>query len=234
MQKLTDHVYGILKFGALMNAYVIDNNGALTIVDTGYSAAFAADIEHCIQSMGKSLNDVQQIFITHCHVDHIGGLAALQQKINVPTYAHRLDAAVMRGDSAQTFARPQDLPLPLRLILPFMPAALDVVRVDVALNGDETLEAILPGAKVIHLPGHSFGQAGLWLENEKTLLAGDAMMHYPWGLRMPFRMVSPDWNAAKASIRKIADMNVQNLGVGHGKPLLGNAAQPIGAFARRL
>lgn len=234
MQKLTDHVYGVLKFGAYMNAYVVDNHGALTIVDTGLSDSFAADIEKGIQSIGRTLRDVRQIFITHCHFDHVGGLAALQRKINVPTLAHRLDAPVIRGEQPPVFAKREDLSFASRWMLPFLRVPDMPSRVEIDLNDEEALGEILPGAKAMHLPGHSYGQVGLWLESEKTLLCGDAMMHFPWGVRMPLRAPSPDWNAVKDSIKKIAAMNVDNLFFGHGKPIVGGAAARVRELARRL
>src|SRR5262249_6322556 len=159
-----------------------------------------------------------------------GGLFALQQKSNATTYAHRLDAIVIRGEQAYTYANPAELGFLNRLMLRAMASQQYVnppCRVDVELRGDDALDQILPGARCIHLPGHSFGQVGLWLPDEKTLLGGDVMFRFPWGLGMPLRPPSSDWAQAKASIKKVAQMGVTNLGIGHGAPLLGDADEKI-------
>ncbi|GCE15583.1 hypothetical protein KTT_54420 [Tengunoibacter tsumagoiensis] len=44
---------------------------------------------------------------------------------------------------------------------------------------------------------------------------------------------TPDLDQAKRSIHKVAEMNVTTLCLGHGKPLVGNAAVAIRAFAHR-
>lgn len=234
MKKLTDHVYGLLTMGNFMNTCVIDNNGSLTVVDTMMNAGFVDRLVAGLQQIGKTLDDVQHIFITHCHYDHVGGLAALQAQCNARTLAHRLDAPIIRGEQPVIYADPSDLGFFSRQLRKTLSNTADPARVDVELNGDETLDAILPDAKVIHLPGHTYGQIGLYLPEEGTLIGGDVMMRLPWGLSIPFRVATPEIQTARESIKKVAQMDLNNLILGHGTPLMGNAAATIKPFAARL
>lgn len=234
MPRLTQHVYGILTQFNYMNAYLIQNDDKLTLVDTGLGRSFVMAIEKELAAMGKTWGDIQHIVLTHCHYDHISNLAEIQQKTNATTYAHRLDAPVIRGEQAVQFADPATLNFFDRLIHRNLSVVANTGRVDVMVTDGDVLDQILPGTQVIHLPGHTYGQIGLWLPEEKTLIGGDVMIRLPWGLSVPIKAASPDWNAVKESIKKTADMNVQNIFLGHGKPLIGNAAAKIEKLATRL
>lgn len=231
MKQITPHIRGILTQGSFLNAYLIDNEGSLTLVDVGIGG-FEKTVIKELATIGKTPSDLARIVITHAHPDHIGGLPALQRLTNATTYAHRLDAAIIRGERGWGFAAPQELNWVNRQMLGIMKNQKPIIaRVDREVTDGDTLDEILPGAIVVHLPGHSMGQMGLYLPSEKALIGGDVLMRFPWGLGMPLRAVSPDWNAVKDSIRKVADIPVEVLMLGHGRPILTNAQAQVAAFA---
>ena len=99
MKKLTENVYGILtKFGYL-NQYVIVNDGFVTVVDMLLGSSDVDNLERELQTQGWSLDNVKHVLITHAHPDHIGGLPEFQRRSNATTYAHRIDAMVIRGEA---------------------------------------------------------------------------------------------------------------------------------------
>lgn len=234
MRQLTPRVYGILKYGSLLNAYLIRNGPALTLVDTGV-AGFVDEIHIALKALGAGWSDVKHIVLTHAHIDHAGDLASVQRLTHAPTLAHRLDAPIARGTEPVVQPPAGSLSLPVRLMSlagsgPFAPA-----RIDRELNGGETLDDIAPGAQIIALPGHTHGQIGVWLPDEGTLIGGDVMANLPLqGLGLPFRAFTVDWSLAKQTIKQVAQMDVQNLMIGHGAPLIGDAAAKIRALAARL
>jgi len=235
MRQLTPHVYGILKYGSLLNAYLIRNGSDLTLVDTGV-AGFTSSIEKALTALGANWEDIKTIFLTHAHMDHLGDLPNVQKKTNATTLAHRLDAAVTRGQQPVPKPDLNTLPFLSRMILKTMPEqTFPPARVDRELNGDETLDEIAPGAKAIALPGHSYGHMGLWLPDESTLIAGDMVFNYPLGgIRMPLRPFTVDWEQTRKTIKQAAQMDIKNLMIGHGGPLLGDASEKLRAFAATL
>jgi glyoxylase-like metal-dependent hydrolase (beta-lactamase superfamily II) len=106
--------------------------------------------------------------------------------------------------------------------------------VDVEVTAGQWLPDLYPQAQVIHLPGHSVGQCGLWLPRERLLFGGDVLLHYPWGLGLPLRLFSHDWAAAQAALGVVAHLEVHHLLVGHGRPLLGQAGQVVHKLWRSL
>ncbi len=234
MQKITDNLYGIFTRGGFINYYVIANGDTLTVVDIGTSVAEVDRLERELSEYGWKIDNVRYALITHAHYDHVGGLAELQRRANVHTCAHRLEAPVIRGEQAAVYANPDELGFFNRLLLNITPrSSATPARVDRELADGDTLDDMLPGLLAVHLPGHTYGNMGYWLPEERAFIAGDTVMHF-LGLRMPFRMASPDWDEAKRSVKKLAEMDVDILCMTHGKPFIGGAAAQIRALADKL
>ena len=75
------------------------------------------------------------------------------------------------------------------------------------------------------LPGHTLGQVGLFREG--VLLAGDALR----GRGLPPRFINEDHALARRTVRKILELGVKRVYLGHGGPLSG---EEVAAIARRL
>jgi len=235
MKQLTNNLYGILTMGGFMNSYLLDTGNGLVVIDTGISPKHIALLEKGLSEHGWSVADIKHILITHCHYDHIGGLSTLQAKTDAPTYAHPADSPIIRGQQPPAFPNPDELGRINRFALNGMKnRTFPSGRVDMEINDGQILGDILPNLTVIHLPGHSYGQIGFWLPEEKLLIGGDVMIHTPLGMFMPTRAASPDWAEAQRSIKRVADMQVNAICVGHGRPLMQNAHIKIAKLAQRL
>lgn len=204
------------------NAFLLVE-GRLTLIDTGMKGS-SRRLLRFLRRMGRSPEEIGLILLTHYHVDHAGGLAEVQRLTRAPTLAHRSDAPYIRH------GLPQPLPVRglLRLLLrPLQPLMRNPpARVDRELEGGEELE-VGGGLKVIHTPGHTPGSLSFYLPEKKLVLAGDTLQNRRGRLGLASRIYSVNWEQARASAEEIAGLDFENLGAGHGPPLVGNAARRL-------
>ncbi len=216
------------------NAFCIETANGLVLIDTGLKNNLKT-IAKQLQKNGLELSMIKIILITHAHPDHIGSLAELANATNAEIRAHKIEAKIMRGEELIQNAKPDSLSLLDRSIQALAPNVkrLDL-RVDRELEDSVILDGILDGFEVVHLPGHTMGQIGFWHPDSKSLIGGDVMMNIANRLTMPLRAFSTDWEKAKESVAKVANMKPNNLYLGHGSPILGNAEQPLKRLVDRV
>ncbi|HTR88681.1 MAG TPA: MBL fold metallo-hydrolase, partial [Solirubrobacteraceae bacterium] len=93
---------------------------------------------------------------------------------------------------------------------------------DTVKEGDE-----LAGFKVIDLPGHAPGLIGLWRESDRLALVSDCFYTIDmWGRNCPPKVPVDTYNydtqQARASIRKLAEMEPAAAWPGHAKAVTGD------------
>ena len=67
-----------LASGSKGNCYLVSHNRALVLLDVGISYS---TLEIKLRDLGESVSQVNAIFLTHCHYDHIKGLEVLLKKM---------------------------------------------------------------------------------------------------------------------------------------------------------
>jgi glyoxylase-like metal-dependent hydrolase (beta-lactamase superfamily II) len=101
----------------------------------------------------------------------------------------------------------------------------------------------LPAWRIVHTPGHTSGHVSLFREEDRCLIAGDAvitmnqenaakLMSHVREFRRPPVYFTQDWESARDSVRKLADLQPSVVASGHGLPIFGeNTAQQLREFA---
>lgn len=72
------------------NAYIVGEGGDALIVDPGSDAGGIADI------LGTKGLAPKAIICTHAHFDHVGAVAPLMARYDIPFYLHRADEALLK------------------------------------------------------------------------------------------------------------------------------------------
>lgn len=221
-------LYQIRTLGS--RAYLVDDND-ITLVDTGGPGSGIV-ILRAIEELGRSPEDVKQIVITHCHIDHIGALPEIQQWLPARTAVHFAEAPEIQSD--EPLRSPFVHPLLARICEPYLlrvdPGA---ARVDLLLRDGDELPG-LGGIRVVHAPGHTPGSISLHFPDRGALIVGDAMQYKFGRLMLPNRAFTQDMTAAAESVRKLSQLEFDTLCFSHFRPILRSADEKLRAFARTL
>jgi glyoxylase-like metal-dependent hydrolase (beta-lactamase superfamily II) len=221
--------------GGLVNSYLIEEAGEVTIVDAGVPG-YWRDLPGELAAMGRTIDDVRALVLTHGHSDHIGFAERLRRERHVPVEVHEDDAALARGEvpnPAKGLGPTRLRPL-LRFILwSAWRGGLRIPRIaEVATFGDgATLD--VPGApRVILVPGHTPGSAALHVPALGALFVGDALATESvttgdLGPRIaPF---TADAAEALASLDRLAGLDASLVLPGHGQAWSGGVDGAIRA-----
>jgi len=203
----------------------------LTLVDTGMPGSEEAILDY-IECLGRDAGDLARILITHHHLDHVGSLAALKARTPAQAVAHPGDAPFVSGEQSAPLPNSAGLRLLFRLMAPFMPAA-EPAAVDATLQDGDHI-ALLNGAIVVHVPGHTPGSIALHFPTERLLICGDVIDNRRGRLGPPPRAFTADTDQAIASLRRLADLDFDVLCPGHGAPLTGGAGEQVRAMVQEL
>ena len=216
-----------------INAYLLEEAGAVTVIDAGVPGLWG-DLLAEFGAMGRALDDVRAILLTHGHLDHIGYAERLRRATSAAARVHELDVLLARGKVPNP-SKGID-PFHWRPMLGFLAYAarrrygLGPHLGEVVAFGDgATLD--VPGApRVIHLPGHTPGSAALLASSHDALFVGDALVtrSIATGRRGP--QVGPftaDRPTALASLARLEGVEAAMLLPGHGDPWTGGVAAAV-------
>lgn len=120
--------FSVLASGSKENATYVEHGGLRLLIDAGPSCR---KLTQRLTALGVDPGDLDGIFITHEHTDHIGGMAAFCRKYTVPVYANEGTASVIeRTCYAQREAVPEFVIFQTRI--PFALGDLTVTPVPIS------------------------------------------------------------------------------------------------------
>lgn len=137
------------------NCYIIfsQDSKAGIIVDPG------GDTDDLIKVINDNNIELKYIVLTHGHGDHIGGVAELKSKFNIPLLIHEADSELLK-DGNKNLSNIMGV------------GSVELIPDKTIKDGDEILFGELK-AIVLHTPGHTKG--GICLKINDQLISGDTL-----------------------------------------------------------
>lgn len=225
---------GVHRIGSdIVNSYLVVDGDGVTVIDAGlpgYWTLLVAELE----SIGKKLDDVRALVLTHGDSDHIGFAARLHAENGIAAHVHPADADRARLRVKKPYSgwgRPRIGPLTSFLWYSARHGGLRIAPADTLQDLTPGAVLDLPGApRVIITPGHTPGSVALHVPAVDALFLGDAIttrnvLTGATGPRpAPFTL---EPGQAIDSLAAIADLDATWVLPGHGPAWDGGAPEAV-------
>ena len=214
-----------------VNLYLVGTTDDWVLVDAGLPKMKRGIVDAARIRFGNRTGP-KAIVMTHGHFDHVGSLKDMVKRKDIPVYAHHLEIPHLTGRADYPAMEPRaggGAMAALSFLYPTGPVNLHGKVLP--LPDDGTIPE-MPGWRWIHTPGHSAGHVSLFREDDRALIAGDAFVTTKAEsllatvaqrreVSRPPGYGTPDWGAAKTSVRLLADLRPALAATGHGPVLVG-------------
>jgi glyoxylase-like metal-dependent hydrolase (beta-lactamase superfamily II) len=208
------------------NAYAIAGPEA-TLIDCGPPRS-TAEVLAALPALGLRPQDVRHIAVTHHHTDHTGQLAAVARATGAAVYAHPADAPVIRDGAERPRGNAHGVVGRIMLAMARHPTRADPGPVDLEIADGQELAAA-GGLRCVFTPGHTAGHVSFLWPERGVLFVGDAAANML--RRLGIAPLNENDVDARASFRKLAELEFSVACFGHGSPIRGGA---VARFRRKL
>lgn len=174
-----------------VNCYLIEDD-PLTIIDPGPNSGDSlAALVRALAARGHDLRDIEQIIVTHQHIDHLGLVEIVKTRSGAQLAC--LDRCVpwmedFNGESSATdrwasemmqrHGVSEDVAVALRAVAKAFRAWGSSAKVDRVLKEGDVLEFRDRKLEVLYRPGHSISDTVFWNADTQTLIAADHLIKH--------------------------------------------------------
>src|SRR4051794_21906253 len=195
-----------------MNAYLIEDGDGVVVFDAGEKGMAAA-----IAAAAERMGGLKQVVLGHGDTDHRGPAPAPSRRARVVCHPDAVaEAQGSGGRSYWDMSRLPRLPRTLHRVLHRFVWDGGPVRISGTVAAGEAIA----GFEVVELAGHAPGMIGLWRASDRVALVSDTvyltdMLGRPVRAHVPHVAYNLDRERARASVRRLAELDPLVVGVGH-------------------
>lgn len=174
-----------------VHTYALIESTNVALFDTGMQMPGAFErLEADLQSIGHSIKNISDIYLTHGHTDHCGMSGTIQKKskarIHLSEVAHQVLLLFQQGDHliAQArlfYAKHGMSPCDVEAIveeIEDLRSRISQFAVNTFLQENESRQFGNRSFEVIFTPGHAAGHVCFFFREEGLLIAGDHVLPY--------------------------------------------------------
>jgi glyoxylase-like metal-dependent hydrolase (beta-lactamase superfamily II) len=178
--------------------YLVDAGCELVLIDAGVGYSLNK-IEKNIRSAGLEPARIGHVVATHCHIDHIGGLAGIVDRYGSKVVAHELDRGGIEGEN-------NDLTAASMYGVKYTPVIVDIIlRKEL-----ESLELGEIQFNLLHTPGHTPGSISAYIDT------GDGRVLFGQDIHGPFSLLwGSDLGEWRRSMHRLLSLGADVLCEGH-------------------
>ena len=202
--------------------YLFVGSARALLFDTGIDGTIPAKVIPYVQKIGLALSALDSVVISHCDVDHFGGVQDVHECLPAATViAHELDADAMEDFETYERVRGRSFRRDYGFDGGVDDWARSVVRtgrIDRRLASEEHLDIGGRTLDIIHTPGHTRGHVSVLDSTNSFIAIGDAVL----GDAVPFASGEPAFPPTYRhelsyldSIERISNLEVRGLGTAH-------------------
>ncbi len=217
-----------------MCQYLLVGEERTILVDTGLAGTPEEVILPYFEGIGLSIQDVDEVLISHADLDHCGGNRALKdQNPRLRFSCGEADRPYVESNDAMMagiygWAEPYGFGPDEQTKAQILQDLGGDCPVDVGLRGGETLR-LGPGRRVevMHLPGHTPGHLGLWDPTTGAAVIIDAALESGIYDREGNRLIPPrifDLLGYQSTVRTLLNLRPEHLLTAHYPPMRGQEA----------
>ena len=215
-----------------VHCYILDNGADLTVIDALGSVYGDKVLQH-LEMLGRRPGDIRRIILTHTHLTHAKGAAALKRASGALVWAPVEERDILDGRRPSNLTTwvprrpfrvlPQQYFLNLSHVLwklGLQPAFLNFPAVHVDHLIDRDGQQVGP-VIAIRTPGHTPGSTSLYWPEMETLFAGDAVVTWP-RFELGWKGLTEDYRRNVRSIQRLVDLfdargwRIKAFATGHG------------------
>jgi len=221
--------------GRASPSYIIDGE-SIAVVDVCFPSDAKTILTFVRSTLGRDVEDIKLIVLTHSHIDHVNGVDYLVDKTHAALVVHANAEKYLTGErstpmpswhdrieflrffSKHSFPRPSISDV---FSMPWagVPGIKKGIRSRVShwlVDGED-----LPGHpewKVIHTPGHTDDSICLYSSQHKSLISGDTILNLQGQLALS-PLVRLDSEALAESLKRLKRLQVDKIYPGWGPPV---------------